>query len=255
MEHKAAQQLNNRGVAHLKGQRPQRALKDLSRALKATRQKYGRCEASGCSSSQKDTMQVPLQVSYLNSSRLTPSKSTISTLKKQRTKDIASNYISLPCAQEAATTRGLYICFEPVLVNDRHCENFKMNLNVAIIFNMALCHHQIAMSQTSKIERRQSFMKAWSLYKLSCQIQSDKCVVLEEVYLLSILNNIGAVLASLGKGKLAKRSFSRLLSFLTLMQSRGGNNQSLSASSEILNGFHGNVSLLILRDNMLAAAA
>lgn len=166
---------------------------------------------------------------------------------------------------------GSFVCLKPYFLHDDsdywhggvaidgHHRGALMKVTVAILFNLALCHHRLANNNTDTIdvERKSHLLKALAIYSLSCRIQLQEDMVLDDIHLLSHINNMGTIHKELGNTEMSRRCWSRLLSHLVLYRelAREREDQSVSDLRTIVEGFHGNVTHLLLRDASTAPSA
>ena len=126
-----------------------------------------------------------------------------------------------------------YIYLNPIVIpdstdltiNGAHGETV---LSSIVIFNVALCHHSLALqqlhqqqqsqTQTTTIETRLLLLKAMKLYELAIKLHQGSVSALglhcSKLYILSCLNNLGNVHQLLGDAVASDACFQRLLSIL-----------------------------------------
>lgn len=131
-------------------------------------------------------------------------------------------------------------------------------LSVALMFNLALCHHLRALRTFSKPSDGANILgQAVSLYELAYEVQMQEDVELSIECTMAIINNLGQLHQRLGDEGKASKCFSHLLSTLLFVQSsstyddKNDKREISSASSE---GFVKSVSHLVLSKNVAAAA-
>lgn len=136
--------------------------------------------------------------------------------------------------------------------------------SVALMFNLALCHHlraiQVDKSPKTSVEEESAkliFQQAVCLYELSYEVQMQEDVELSVESTMAIVNNLGHIHQRLGNPEKASKCFMHLLStFLFIQSSSVGcevdDDVELSESSR--EGFLRSVSSIILSQKVAPAA-
>jgi hypothetical protein len=128
-------------------------------------------------------------------------------------------------------------------------------LSVALMFNLALCHHLLALrAPSSSKDDGNTFARAISFYELAYEVQMQEAVELSVECTMAIVNNLGHAHQLLGNEGKAAKCFSHLLSTLLFVQSYDDENDKMDVSSSSTEGFVRNVSHLILSKKVAAAA-
>lgn len=158
----------------------------------------------------------------------------------------------------------------PDLANDT--ENGVYILSVIIVFNLGLTHHLMAlddspMQRTGKQQKevdddgedtsqkhRRRYLRhlksALRLYELGFHMQMKGCVSMDMTYAMAMVNNCACIYEALNKKRRAIKFYQHLLSSLLFLVENGE-----AENIDELDGFLSNASRLILRKNVVAAAA
>ncbi|KAL3904710.1 MAG: hypothetical protein SGARI_004802 [Bacillariaceae sp.] len=122
-----------------------------------------------------------------------------------------------------------------------------------LIFNIALCHHLIALN-TAETNQRHSLKRlkgALKLYELGFHMHSKKGVEgMSMNYALALINNCAHIWETLGSTSKAQRFYNHMLSSLMMMIDGGE-----AEKVDQLEGYLLNASRVILGQEVLAAAA
>lgn len=125
-------------------------------------------------------------------------------------------------------------------------------LSSNLIFNIALCHHLIALDINSNQKHNiKRFKGALKLYELAFHMHSKKGVDEMSIsFALSLVNNCAQIWEVLGNTSKAQRFYNHMLSSLMMMIDGGE-----AEKVDQLEGYLLNASRLILGQNVIAAAA
>lgn len=136
--------------------------------------------------------------------------------------------------------------------------------SVALMFNLALCHHlramQVDQSPNTSVDDdavKLIFEQAICLYELSYEVQMQEDVELSVECTMAIVNNLGHIHQRLGNPEKASKCFMHLLStFLFLQSSSVGCevDEDVELSESSREGFLRSVSSIILSQKVAPAA-
>jgi tetratricopeptide (TPR) repeat protein len=159
---------------------------------------------------------------------------------------------ALIATEESANSNGEckgYIYGRPIQVHDLSLAKGGQStvlISVIIIFNLALAHHLLAMSNN---ESRAAIAKAIQLYKYAFELQRDNQGGSDALFTVTVLNILGLAYELLGDEVTAGIFFDRLLSTAMFLIDCG-EGQVLSQ----FDGFFRNVSHLVFQSGGAAAA-
>ncbi|KAL3903177.1 MAG: hypothetical protein SGARI_005493 [Bacillariaceae sp.] len=128
----------------------------------------------------------------------------------------------------------------------------EMAMSSNLIFNIALCHHLIALdcqdtNQKHSIKRLKGALK---LYELGFHMHSKKGVEgMSMNYALALINNCANIYETLGSTTKAQRFYNHMLSSLMMMIDGGE-----AEKVDQLEGYLLNASKILLKENVAAAA-
>lgn len=150
---------------------------------------------------------------------------------------------------------------------------YSAKIAVGLIFNMALAYTLIARSTNERIiaealdhdteiisgeTYRTQLKRALSLYHLSCRIQVNERMIIDQGLSMAHVNNLSWIHARLGNKEMARSLCERLVSSFVLykeIRSRDKCSRSGSTNNPKSSVFQANVARFLLRDGGLAAAA
>ena len=161
------------------------------------------------------------------------------------------------------TCWGQYVYKNPLEIEksaDLSSYEAKVELSIAIMFNLALSHHLNALSAFTKEQHDMWLHHALSLYELAYTIQMQEDSEVSVECTMATINNLGQVHYALGNTEKASRCFNHLLSTIVFVQQdsyyynsshEDNDDTTTKQQSEV---FVRSVSHLILKDIVAPAA-
>ena len=153
---------------------------------------------------------------------------------------------------ESNSRRG-FIFSSPIEVHDdlegapMHCY---LRMSFIVMFNLAISHHLLAMSNQDRMTQIDNLEKATRLYQLAYGIHMQEDVNISVYQTIPIVNNLSQVHYSLGNFRDANVCCKNLLTTLVFLRECGEDK-----TVDNLDGFYSNVMHLVLQDRQVATAA
>eukprot|EP00980_Cylindrotheca_fusiformis_P031531 scaffold26503_cov127-Cylindrotheca_fusiformis.AAC.1 len=141
-----------------------------------------------------------------------------------------------------------FVYWHPMQAVDLPESTRNSSLSLIIVFNLALCHHLMALEKDCK-ERESRLHAALKLYELGISMHMEGNIVVDMTYALAMVNNCAQIFRSLNHPRKAKRFMAHMLSSLMIMIEYGETNV-----LDEFDGFLQNASNLILRKETAPAA-
>jgi hypothetical protein len=141
-----------------------------------------------------------------------------------------------------------FIYRHPIRANNLPADEGDYIISVIVIFNMALCHHLIAIEANpgNYINRLKGALK---LYELGFCMQMKGDIHMDMTFALAMVNNCAQIYKAMNRKSKARKFSKHMLSFLMMMIENGE-----AETVDELDGFLWNASRLILKKNVAQAA-
>jgi hypothetical protein len=208
--------LNNRGAASLISGDLENALCALSEALHYSNKDMNQSVAGGESSA--PTTQAPFNIGTLMEHKF---------VVQDDDGDEVMAVDGNGAEPSASDSLSSFVYLNPIVIPDGNTTQSsgaqgKTVLSSIVIFNVALCHHSLALQQPSQTavnaDTRLLLLKARKLYELAIRLHQGSVRALglscSKLYILSCMNNLGHVHHLLGDDVASRKCFQQLLSTL-----------------------------------------